>query len=258
VACDALADNGLENVLHLSNPNAADLNALGEARIPGYRRAYKRSMIMEEAFGLSAFAMLSADSGDLIGTLEMMQSGSARSAALGRLLSPLAAAWRVFALPGELAAYRSRLQEVQQLSLQPYHQTAQQWKDMESRLETKPGGIMVSLLLPALSRCAASTAGVEARRHLANLAVAAERYRLKEGSYPQSAQALVPTYIPALPVDPFDGKPIRVLQTEGGLVLYSIGPDLKDDGGAALDRAKNTGDITFCLGKAFEARKLTP
>jgi hypothetical protein len=32
-------------------------------------------------------------------------------------------------------------------------------------------------------------------------------------------------------VDPFDGKPLRVKQTAEGVIVYSVGPDLKDDGG---------------------------
>jgi hypothetical protein len=32
-------------------------------------------------------------------------------------------------------------------------------------------------------------------------------------------------------VDPFDGKPIRIKQTVEGTIVYSVGPDQKDDGG---------------------------
>ena len=33
------------------------------------------------------------------------------------------------------------------------------------------------------------------------------------------------------PIDPFDGQPLRMIQRDGELVLYSIGKDGRDDGG---------------------------
>lgn len=38
---------------------------------------------------------------------------------------------------------------------------------------------------------------------------------------------------PALPIDRFDGRPLRYRLTEEGPLLYSIGADRIDDGGAA-------------------------
>jgi hypothetical protein len=34
-----------------------------------------------------------------------------------------------------------------------------------------------------------------------------------------------------LPTDPFDGQPMRLAETEKGIVIYSIDGDLVDDGG---------------------------
>jgi len=47
------------------------------------------------------------------------------------------------------------------------------------------------------------------------------------GQLPDSLEALVPEYLPELPVDPYDGKPLRYDQAK----LWSVGGDLKDDGG---------------------------
>jgi hypothetical protein len=62
-------------------------------------------------------------------------------------------------------------------------------------------------------------------------AVAAERYRRARGSWPDSPAALVPDYLRAVPLDPFDGQPLRYRKVGDGIVVYSIGPDRKDDGG---------------------------
>ena len=86
---------------------------------------------------------------------------------------------------------------------------------------------------------------VETQRNLMRLAVAARRFSAQRGRLPKSLDELVPDWIPALPVDPFDGKPLRTKRTDSGLVLDSVGPDGIDDGGAPMDWVKKTGDIVF-------------
>jgi hypothetical protein len=75
----------------------------------------------------------------------------------------------------------------------------------------------------------------QARQRCAAAALAAERYRIAQGHWPDSAKALVPAYLADLPCDPFDGQPVRVKRKADGLVVYSVGPDRVDDGGK-LDR----------------------
>jgi len=41
----------------------------------------------------------------------------------------------------------------------------------------------------------------------AETAVALRRYRIDRGAYPDDLTTLVPAYLPALPIDPFTGKP---------------------------------------------------
>lgn len=55
------------------------------------------------------------------------------------------------------------------------------------------------------------------------------------GAYPATLQALVPKYLTTIPSDPFAASgPIRYRRTKVGYVLYSVGPDGKDDRGAKL------------------------
>jgi hypothetical protein len=63
-------------------------------------------------------------------------------------------------------------------------------------------------------------------------ALAAERYRLAEGHWPESLDVLVPLYLAGVPTDPFDGQPLRLKQLPEGLVIYSVGVDRTDDGGS--------------------------
>ena len=66
----------------------------------------------------------------------------------------------------------------------------------------------------------------------ARLACAMERFRHAKGAFPAELGKLVPEFIPAVPVDVYDGNPLRYrLNADGSYDLWSIGRDRKDDGG---------------------------
>lgn len=69
-------------------------------------------------------------------------------------------------------------------------------------------------------------------------AIAVERYRLAEGRFPESLEQLVPKYLEIVPIDPFDGMPLRYKRLEKGYTIYSIGEDGEDNGGIPKDRDK--------------------
>ena len=64
---------------------------------------------------------------------------------------------------------------------------------------------------------------------LASLQV--ERYRLEEGVLPTSLEDLVPKYLDEVPLDPYDGGPLRFRAVGESYVVYSVGCDRVDDGG---------------------------
>ncbi len=77
----------------------------------------------------------------------------------------------------------------------------------------------------------------QARLDMAILACGLERYRMLHGTFPNSLEALKP-YLPGdIPHDPMSGEPYRYqLRKDGTYLLYSIGWDLKDDGGLLVYR----------------------
>jgi len=69
-------------------------------------------------------------------------------------------------------------------------------------------------------------------RYALTRALAAVRaYELEKGRMPRTLKALVPVYLKAVPVDPYDGKPVRLARVDDRWVLYSIGSDKEDNGG---------------------------
>jgi hypothetical protein len=75
-------------------------------------------------------------------------------------------------------------------------------------------------------------ADAEVRRRLIITAIALERYRGRQGSYPATLQELVPDLLKNAPVDFMDGQPLRYRRRDDGrFVLYSAGSDCADNGG---------------------------
>ncbi len=79
--------------------------------------------------------------------------------------------------------------------------------------------------------------------------LAMERYRITNGKWPRKLDELVPEYLAKLPTDPFNGEPLLVGTIPGGLVIYSVGPDLQDNNGLIDDSkpTKEGTDIGFRL-----------
>jgi hypothetical protein len=72
----------------------------------------------------------------------------------------------------------------------------------------------------------------QARLRATIAALAAERFRLARGRWPDSLDELVPSLLARVPDDPFARGPIRLRRLKDGLFVYTVGWDGKDDGGA--------------------------
>jgi hypothetical protein len=113
-------------------------------------------------------------------------------------------------------------------------------------------GLIISRsLLRGVAKFPAVTWGSTAEARCAVVGLACERFRLKHGRWPETLAELPADLLPGgVPLDPFDGKPLRYRKLEDGVVLYSVGPDGKDDGGD-LTRvgmlAARRGDLGFRL-----------
>jgi hypothetical protein len=116
------------------------------------------------------------------------------------------------------------------------------------------------LFLPALEKTVLATNQKYAQLRCAGAALAAERYRREKGRWPETLATLVPDYLDDVPIDPFDGQPLRLARPDDGLVVYSVGPDGHDDGGT-LDwrNPKRPGtDLGFRLWDVDKRRQPPP
>ena len=90
------------------------------------------------------------------------------------------------------------------------------------------------MLVPALSGMPIKAATAQTAADEAMLACALERYRLANGQFPGTLEALVPRFISELPHDVISGEPYKYRRTgDGQFVLYSVGWNEKDDDGVS-------------------------
>ena len=93
--------------------------------------------------------------------------------------------------------------------------------------------LIAALMLPSLERLPLRAATGQTGADEAVIACALERYRLANGKFPDRLEALVPRFISQLPKDTVTGEPYKYRLTDDGqFVLYSVGWNGADDGGA--------------------------
>ena len=73
-------------------------------------------------------------------------------------------------------------------------------------------------------------------------------YRAEKKLWPESLSQLVPEYLPAIPKDRFDGKPLRYVVRDGDAIVYSVGINLIDDE-EDIDERGGSADIGVRLRK---------
>lgn len=104
------------------------------------------------------------------------------------------------------------------------------------------GNILISLLLPAVRAAVVAEDQQVEQFQLAQLALLLAAYHAEHDAYPAALDDLAPKYVEKLPRDVFTGDELKYRRTDGGYVLYSVGPNRTDDGGT---KSPNTmaGDI---------------
>jgi hypothetical protein len=115
----------------------------------------------------------------------------------------------------------------------PVEQQKPAWDQMDEKIKRQAGdNALVRLLLPALQKVAQSNQRNQTRLRTAICAIAAERFRQEHKRWPHSLAELTDgKYLSSVPVDPYDGKPLRCKELPDGFIVYSVGPDETDNGG---------------------------
>jgi hypothetical protein len=231
IGVDALASKTVAQIL----PGVTTATQLDPLPVPdpqAVARRFAHTLRGEEAMGLAFYCdiaggksvpgVVAASSMNHLPPLGTSgRAGTAWSRSSGLIL------WLTW-LQDDVGTYRELMQRVHESSQRPYHEFA-------AELQAKVGkryGLLTSLLVPSMLASLRNVAETQALRSAVGVAIAATRYRVDHGDYPPSADRLVPEYLDAIPLDPFNGQPLRFKKTsDGSVVIYSVGSDGVDDGG---------------------------
>jgi len=241
IACDAIAVSAAERWASRARPSPEALARVESAfAAAGDRKIIEGAMVGERCFGIDIYQT------------HVLKPGGADMAAMMGVEMPVGAQMLWNVIPGayfktDMTYYLDIMNDYVAASRLPPPEGARAGaragRDLEERI---PRYYVVSrLILPALGRVFNNGQEHLARCDSARAALAALRFRAKQGRLPAGLDALVPEYLEAVPADPFDGKPLRYRADAAGLAVYAVGADGRDDGGATERRDGKAPDTGF-------------
>jgi len=126
--------------------------------------------------------------------------------------------------------------QAHRMAVEPANRAAQRAGERRKQWSAyTPWNILYVLATPSLLNAPLQFARVQVRLDEVRMACGLERYRLAHGVYPKTLDALVPANLAAVPRDPVTGEPYHYsLRPDGTFLLYSVGWNLKDDGGVEV------------------------
>jgi hypothetical protein len=226
-----LAIEAVERVLAQGEPTAGALAELQTA-------------FEQEASEPVLLTALRGERAGLDKTMQLVVDGKLRASAVARTgglrgLTP-AGRWLFDVVPAQSvvdrAGFLRRMNQLVEATKLPVEEQAAEFQRLHA--EEAPPETTLSLNLGHFTATSVRQhLRVQANLRCAIAALAAERYRLQHGGWPESLDALVKDgRLAAVPRDPYDGAPLRFKKTAEGLLVYSIGHDRTDDGGAIQRR----------------------
>lgn len=102
--------------------------------------------------------------------------------------------------------------------------------------------VLISLYAPAFSASTGIETSAAVSLDLARLSLALAGYRARHGKYPSELKDLSPEWLPKLPLDGFSDEAFHYQPSDDGYLLYSIGANGNDDGGASADAEHQQAD----------------
>ena len=91
------------------------------------------------------------------------------------------------------------------------------------------GQILFHMTMPAIIPSLAVKSRGDTQLQATRVILALRAYQLTHGNLPSDLNTLVPEFLDAVPADDFDGQPLRYAPDRK--IVYSVGQNLKDDGG---------------------------
>jgi hypothetical protein len=131
-----------------------------------------------------------------------------------------------------------------------FPEVSAQGEQAVKQMRTGPYTILAKLLFPALEKGVRKSARMAFYVDATRVGCAVERYRLANGSLPETLDKLTPKFIERVPTDIMDGKPLRFRRhANNAYKVYSVGWNQTDDGGElVLTREKYDSSVDITRG----------
>jgi hypothetical protein len=141
--------------------------------------------------------------------------------------------YRTLFLRDDSAAYRAVMHQYQQICAYDDVSSSALRQVVYTNATIDSRGWPCTMLEPTFRAVLGSQLRATARARAAQVLLAATKRRLTGGALPESLSDLVPDQLSAVPRDPFSDKyqPLRSKPMDGGMLVWSVGPDGEDDGG---------------------------
>jgi hypothetical protein len=154
--------------------------------------------------------------------------------------------WRyVFSYEDELHVMQEMQSLIDAMATGKSHKSATALRAYEGKMKekAKPGGefsswryLVTGSLLPGIEKAGSRAFRAQPHCEILVAAVALKRYHMRHKKYPSSLDELVPEFAPRMPIDWMDGKPLRYRLDGDQFVLWSVGPNGRDDRGASRSK----------------------
>jgi hypothetical protein len=195
-----------------------------------------------------------------------LQSGRITYAQMRRMMAQGSSAklygledWAFWATAGPPEVNRARFLELNnrfvEISQQPAEEILPALNKLTEHVNTNEPRFVRGLFLP-VEKVGGAYVRITAQTRAARVMLAAERFRLRHGRWPETLDELVPEFLDKVPIDPFDGKPLRWLRKSDGWTIYSVSKDGLDNEGNLSDRYLLPGvDLGYRLYDVDQRRK---
>jgi hypothetical protein len=166
--------------------------------------------------------------------------------------------------PAELARRERQMdryyRELLALDGVPYSERLQKMAGVGIPPGQDPLSLTAGYLMPAVEAFALGIMRARATVSATECLVALRRWQLTHRGAPRNlVVAARDARLKAVPVDPYDGKPMRLAAVGGELIVYSVGKDGRDDGGQKDSKFDmQPGDLLYRLPAVEKRRGIRP
>jgi len=235
IAIVCLAATTLERSLVTGEWSDVELNSVGSAVAAAERtNAMMRALIGERASAIPYFRMSRREWDEVRRSAPSTGEGDAEliDSMMPGLIPRLA--WVTGFFERDLGFYLEAMETNIAFASLPFPRNVAVCTNLVSQQELAANRhhyLLSGLLLPSVDRALIRESECAAYLIMARTALALERFGLANDRLPKDLGEMVPRFLLAIPLDPFDGASLRYKLLPTGYVVYSIGPDGHDDGG---------------------------